>query len=158
MSTIRGGSVPIVISYRKVSKRPKVKTTRKFVGPIQIFRNIAVKAIEAFESVAYDVENEILEAGVTKVVHWAINVDDPWGINEQASLTASRLPDKPACGAHFEIVMLDPSLDMPEEDINNVRARRPQNHPIAAERIREALIRDGHYDPEAGPPPTPQGT
>lgn len=152
MTTIRGGSVPIVVSYRKVSKRPQVKTTRKFVGPIQVFKNIAVKMIEAVESVAFEHENEILEAGTTKVVHWAINVDDPWGINDRASLTASRLPEKPACGAHFEIVMLDPSLDIPEEEINH-RAQRPQNHEIAKERIREALIRDGHYDHEAGPPP-----
>lgn len=151
MSTLRG-TVPFVVSYRKVSKRPKVKHKRKFVGFRKLFRNVGGMFLSAVEDIAYETESEIVDAGKTKVVHWAVNVDDPWGINPQATMVATRLPEKPACGMHYEIVMLDESLEFPEEPVNGA-ASRPPNHEDALTRMRAALERDGHYDVEAGMPP-----
>jgi hypothetical protein len=100
----RGGTVPIVISYRRVSEKPKIKRTRRFVGFANVLRNVAVKAIEFVEEMCYETESEVLDAGKQQVVHWALEVDDPWGVNDESSLVAVRTLDKPACGVHCEII------------------------------------------------------
>jgi hypothetical protein len=155
MSTLRG-TVPFVVSYRKVNKRPEIKRTRKFVGIRQVYRNLVGLVLNTVEDVAYETDTEIDEEGLkTKVVHWAVNVDDPWGINDTATMVATRLPDKPACGMHYEIVMIDESLEFPIQTPGgeNGAATRPPNHDQALDRMREALARDGHYDAEVGMPP-----
>ena len=150
MSTLRG-TVPFVVSYRKVNKRPEIKTTRKFVGIRQMYRNLVGLVLNTVEDVAYESDTVIDEEGLkTKVVHWAVQVDDPWGVNDTASMVATRLPDKPACGMHYEIVMIDESLEFPIQAPNNGVASRPPNHDAALAKMRAALQRDGHYDPEPG--------
>lgn len=147
MSTLRG-TVPFVISYRKVSKRPKIEHDRKFVGIRQVYRNITGLVLNTIEDIFYETESKIVDAGKTKVVHWAVNVDDPWGINDTATMVASRVPEKPACGMHYEIVMIDESLEFP---IKSDRvATRPENHESALARMRETLQRDGHFDEVVG--------
>ena len=133
--TIRGGTVPIVVSYRKVTKKPVVKRTRAFVGFGQMLRNIAVKAIEFVEDVAYETTNEVLDAGEQKVVHWAIEVDDPWGVNPRSELVAMRVSDKPACGAHFEVISV-----MEEKD-ERERAREMSSGGRNGNDIPPALLR-----------------
>ena len=78
--TTRGGTVPIVFSYRRVTKRPEVKRHRRFVGLKNVVRNIGIKAIELIEDLAYETETEVLDAGEQQVVHWQLQVDDPWGL------------------------------------------------------------------------------
>lgn len=154
MSKPKRGSVPFVVSYKKVSRRPKVRTKRKFVGIRGVFKNVVGKVTNQIDEIFFTYEQEIMEQGVTKVVHWAIDVNDPWGVNERAGVVCTRLPEIPPCGTHYEITMLDPSLEHPPEPQPvNGAARRPPNHDEAARKMREALIRDGHYDYEAGPPP-----
>jgi hypothetical protein len=154
MSTLRG-TVPFVVSYRKVNKRPEIKTERKFVGIRQMYRNLVGMVLNAVEDVAYETDTVIDEEGLkTKVVHWAVNVDDPWGINDTASMVATRLPEKPACGMHYEIVMIDESLEFPIQTPGGINgsgvASRPENHEDALARMRDALKREGHFDPEVG--------
>lgn len=155
MSNPKRGSVPFVVSYKKVSRRPKVKTKRKFVGIRGVVRNVVGKITNEIDEIFFTYEQEIMEQGVTKVVHWAIDVNEPWGVNDRTGVVATRLPEIPPCGTHYEITMLDPSLEHPVETrVNGAQtARRPPNHDEAARKMREALIREGHYDPEAGPPP-----
>jgi hypothetical protein len=142
------------MSYRRVTKRPEIKRTRRFVGFRQVWRNIAVKAIEFIEQVAYDTETEVLEAGEQQVVHWAINVEEPWGPNNTARVVAYRTGgDKPASGATFEVITVEDPAQRNGNGTEPQVARRPRNHERARERIRAALQRDGHYDPEAGMPP-----
>ena len=147
---IRGGSVPITVSYRRVTKRPKLKRTRAFVGWRNVVRNIAIKAISLVEDLAYETTSEELEAGESQVVHWALNVEDPWGPNNTARIVAYRTgDDRPPAGASFEVI----SIEEPRQVDPDARAHRPPNHDQAAARIREALQREGHFDPEAGFPP-----
>ena len=149
--TVRGGTVPIVFSYRKVTKRPEIKRHRRFVGFKNVMRNLGIKAIELIEDLAYETETEVLDAGEQTVVHWQLQVDDPWRVDgRQAGLIVTRVDDRPACGANFEIVTID---DPADQDIDpDARARRPSNHGQARKRMREMLKEDGHYDPEAGFP------
>lgn len=149
----RRGSVPFVVSYKKVSRRPKVKVKRKFVGIRGIFKNIVGKIGAEIDEIFFTYEQEIMEQGVTKVVHWAVDVNDPWGVNERSGVVCTRLPEIPPCGTHYEITMLDPSLEEPVRRPNNgTAARRPPNHEEVAQKMREQLVADGHYDSEAGPP------
>ena len=104
MATIRGGVVPITISYRKVTKKPETQRTRCFVGLRGILGNLAIRAIEFVEEICYETTAEVLDAGEQQVVHWALEVDDPWGPNDESSLVAVRLPERPASGAAFEII------------------------------------------------------
>ncbi len=148
--TVRGGTVPIVFSYRRVTKRPEIKRHRRFVGWRNVFRNIGIKAIELVEELGWGTETEVLDAGEQTVVHWQLQVDDPWRIGRQAGLILTRVDDRPACGANFEIVTID---DPADRDVDpEARARRPANHEEARERMRDMLQKDGHYDPEAGFP------
>ncbi len=152
--TVRGGTVPLVISYRKVTKKPEVQRTRRFVGWKRMLANVAIKAIEAIEDIAYETETEVLDAGEQQVVHWAICVEDPWGLNDQSTLTAQRLPDKPAAGVALEVVrIIEKDSEVPfkgAEPRGAVAPRRPDHEKIR-ERFRAQLKKDGHYDPEIGP-------
>lgn len=104
---LRKGSVPFVISYVKVLRRPKVKQERSFVGLIQIMKNVVVKAIEFIEDVAFETNIEHIDPGQTVSVHWAIDVEDPWDMStgREKNLIAYRmLNDVPPSGVHFEII------------------------------------------------------
>jgi len=154
--TVRGGTVPLTISYRKVTKRPEIKKHRTFVGFREIGRRVVAGVIEHYLDLAYDVETEVLEAGETEVVHWALNVEEPWGPNNTSHVRCVRLPEKPAAGVSLEVVQIlgEGPLPTPEETV----AHRGPNHAAARRRMAEALQRDGHYDPEAGPPSQMEGT
>jgi len=147
---VRGGTVPLTISYRKVTKRPEIKKHRRFVGFREIGRRIGAAVIETALDLAYDVETEVLDAGETEVVHWALNIEDPWGPNNSSMMRCTRLPEKPPAGMSLEVVKIldEEGPPKPEEEV----AYRGPNHDRARARMAQALQRDGHYDPEAGPP------
>ena len=146
--TVRGGTVPIVFSYRRVTKRPVIKRHRRFVGWRNVARNIGIKAISLVESLAWETEVEELEAGEQTVVHWQLQVDDPWRIGTTAGLIITRVDDRPACGANFEIVTIEDEQEFDKDAV----ARRPANYKRARDQMRTMLKKDGHYDHEAGFP------
>lgn len=148
-TTIRGGTVPLVFSYRRVTKRPVIKRHRRFIGFRNVARNIGIKLISLVEDLAWETEIEELEAGEQVVVHWQLQLDDPWRIERQTGLIVTRVDERPPCGANFEIV----TIDIPDEEVDpDARAARPANHKQARERMRDMLQRDSHFDPEAGFP------
>lgn len=177
--TVRGGTVPITVSYRKVTRKPELKRHRRFVGFRRMMAAVAIKVIEAIEEVAYETEVEVLDGGEQQVVHWALDVEDPWGMNNVSSVRATRLPDKPAAGVSLEIVkIIDPDRPYEFKDAAPVGARaprRPDHDAIrarmreslapemgnsnngtngtngATDKLREALKAGGQYDPELGP-------
>ncbi len=154
---IRGGSVPITISYRRVTKRPKIERKRAFVGLTNVIRNLAIKAIEMVEDLAYETVSEELDAGESQVVHWALNVEDPWGPSNTARMVAYRTgEDRPPAGASFEIITIEEQQKhnpvTGEPLTGEETATRPANHDQARERMRAAILREGLFDPEAGPP------
>lgn len=154
-----GGSVPITISYRRVTKRPKIERKRAFIGWSNVIRNIAIKAIEFVEDLAYEVTSEELEAGESQVVHWALNVEDPWGPNNMSRIVAYKTgADRPPAGASFEVITIEPEDTTRYNPVSGEpvtgeeTAPRPPNHDEARERMRAAIRREGLFDPEAGPP------
>jgi len=160
MSTVRGGTTPICITYRKVNQKPVVKRTKRFVGWRQVARNVIGAVAEFFDSVAYEAKEELESVGEVAAVHWAVEVEDPWGVNSLSGLVAVRVPERPPAGVHFEIIKLDPNLrPAASEKVGDERpmvAASAVNGEQQAEiraRFRDALLKRGHFDPEAGPPP-----
>jgi hypothetical protein len=101
------GGVPIVVTYRQILKKPKIVRERRFVGALQMVKNLLAKAIELVEGVAFETTTEVLDPGQSVSVHWAISVEDPWDTTTGAEkgLVAYRmLDDIPPSGVHFEVI------------------------------------------------------
>jgi hypothetical protein len=110
--------VPFVVSYRKILRKPKLVRQRKFVGPVQLVKNILLKAVEFIDDVTYETTTETIDPGQSVAVHWAITVEDPWDVppGREANLIAYRMAgDMPPCGAHFEIISQPKQQAEPEE-------------------------------------------
>jgi len=97
---------PFVISFRRILKTPKITRSRQFVGLANFVKNCLVKAIEFVEKNAFETKTEVIDPGKSVVVHWAVNIRDPWETQTgEADLVAFRMDgDKPPCGAHFEVI------------------------------------------------------
>lgn len=153
--TVADGAVPFVITYRKILKKPKLRRKREFVGPIQLAKNIALRAIEFYEKLAYEESTEVIDPGKTIAVHWAVQVPDPWDIpiGQEVSLVAYRmLNDLPPCGAHFEII--SPAKEEPEFDdvLPCEEFRRPSDPAYSTRQVKtiddELIVNDDTEDSE----------
>jgi hypothetical protein len=157
-NVVQGGTVPIVMSYRRVTKKPEIKRTKRFIGLKRIIGTLAHRAIEWVEELAYEPETEVLDAGESEVVHWALQVNDPWDVGGQSHLVVTRLADCPPCGMNFETVRIEEPEPVVEQaqlgDEIPQHAPRRGNHDEARAAMRRMLLNEGHFDPEAGPPPS----
>ena len=120
--TIADGGVPFVVTYRKILKRPKIKRERKFVGTIQLVKNLIAKAIEAVEQAAFETTTEYLDPGKSVAVHWAVTVADPFDTRpgQEKPLVCFRMEnDIPPNGLHFEVYVPDAK---PHSDVDPGRA------------------------------------
>lgn len=164
--TVKGGRVPFVVSYRRITKRPVYKRIREFVGFRKVLLNLAIKALDFVEDVCFESGNEVVDPGEQSVVHWAVEIDDPWGVNNISHLAARKVLDKPGCGAHYEVIrIVDEKAEQAEakRQAESDRSSAPELSPLVAsavrkpeqekirQRMRERLLQDGHFDPEAGP-------
>lgn len=161
MRTIMGGTTPICITYRRSSERPVIKQKRRFVGFRQLVKNAFHLIADTFDSIAFETEEKLELSDDTVAVHWALEVDDPWGSDRESTLVAVRVPECPPAGQHFEIFKIDPSLGKkepqkrrldPADEVPTV-ARRANGVPQdeIREKLRAAIMNQGLYDPEAGP-------
>lgn len=146
-----GGTVPIVFTYRRVTKRPEIRRTKSFIGWKRVVGTLLYRAIEWVEELAYVSEITEISPGREQAVHWALQVEDPWSGDMQSNLVVTRMPDRPACGANFEIIRIEEPDAVPE-DGSPMRARRPANFEEARGRMREMLQREEEYA-DAGSPP-----
>lgn len=151
--TIRGGQVPIVFSYRRVTEQPTIKRIRRFIGWKRMFGTLLHRALEWVEELAYEVEREVEEAGREEVVHYALQVDDPWGPNHQSHLVVTRLPERIAGCLNFEIIQF--AQEQAQESDAPVHARRPANFEQARARMASMLEREEQFVPEPPLPPQP---
>jgi hypothetical protein len=114
--------VPFVVTYRKWLRRPKVTQTTRFVGVRQLLKNAWGMAASVIHDLAYEQTNEVKDPGKSVVVHWAIQVEDPWDIapGREANLVAYRMMgDRPPCGAHFEIISVaEQEAEQPSGDVS----------------------------------------
>lgn len=105
--SVDDSAVPFVITYRNIKKKPKVARTRKFVGAVQLFKNLLINALDYIDNVAFETNTKIIDPGVSTSVHWAVNIADPWDISpgRETNLIAYRmLDDVPPSALHFEII------------------------------------------------------
>lgn len=167
---VRGGTVPLLLSYRRVTKKPQIKRTRRFVGLRGIARNLAIKAIEFVQEVCYEIESEVLDAGEEQVVHWALEVDDPWGVNDRSTIVACRThgEERPAAGVSVEIVTFRPEVAGDDEDVvrptttpqptaHAPAARRGPEQEAVRARMRKALQAEMGSQQPSGGNGTPHG-
>lgn len=169
----KGGAAPIVIGYRRITKRPIYQRIRSFIGFRKIVLNLAIKALDFVEEIAFESENVVVEPGEEAVVYWAIEVDEPWGVNAVSELQARRVPDKPGCGYYAEVIRIVDKSAETQEAQRQAESTRPSAAPLSPavmaavqqhkpaqaairERMRERLRQDGHFDPQVPQdPPTP---
>ena len=168
---MRDGAVPFVITYRKILEKPKLERIRKFVGPLQLAKNLAVKAIELVENIAFETNTEVLDPGRSVAVHWAVQVEDPWDgtPGREMNLIAYRmLDDVPPCGAHFEI--LSPTVqpkarehdahdhyhEEPEIPATPPEWRRPADEAYAPRPVAPLSVESGDDEPVVILPSIPE--
>jgi len=149
---VKEGAVPFVITYRKVLRAPKIERSRVFVGPVQLAKNIALRAIEFFETIAYETETKVLDPGQATAVHWAVDIPDPWEDGGRELSAYRMLDDMPPCGMHFEVISPPPQIAQHQQEIvpeptQEKPVMAPPTPPLA-----QAPVRDQAYAPRAVKP------
>ena len=151
---VRGGHVPITFTYRRVTKRPEIKRSKSFIGWKRIVGTLVHRAIEWVEELAYEPRNEVLEAGKEEAGHWALQVEDPWGPNDNSQLVVARGPELCHGGMNFEMIRIEEPPEAAEiAEQEQAHARRPANFEHARSRMRDMLHREARYDDGAQQPP-----
>lgn len=149
--------VPFVISYRKILRKPKISRRRQFVGPMQFVKNMALKVIELLDDAAFETQTEVEDPGKSVVVHWAVNIEDPWDIapGREATLVAFRMMgDRPPCGAHFEIISAVEDHGESAGQTSEISPEELQSEGIGEDPLRPSFVRppDSAYAPRSVEP------
>lgn len=98
-------AVPIIVAKRQVRKEPKIVKKRRFVGFKQGFGTLVDKAIDGILECFWDVEQEVLDAGESHVIHYAIDVcDDPGAGAPELVVTKLVGKARPGCGVYCEVI------------------------------------------------------
>lgn len=98
-------AVPIILAKRKVKTEPKILKKRRFVGFKQGFGTLLYKAIDGILDCFWDVEQEVLDAGESEIVHYAIDVsDDPGAGAPELVVTKLVGRARPGCGFYCEVI------------------------------------------------------
>jgi hypothetical protein len=98
-------AVPIIIAKRRVMKEPRIEKRRRFVGFKKGLGTLLYKAIDSVLECFWDVEKEVLDAGESDVIHYAIDVSDTPGA-ASPELVVTRLVGRarPGCGVYCEVI------------------------------------------------------
>jgi len=137
---IRGeDGVPIIIGHRTVTKDPKIQRKRKFVGFKAGLTNLALRAIDNVLDSFWEPTHEVLEAGESSIVRYAIQVKDEPG-TDNPELVVTRLDGRavPATCAYYELVTKTPE---PE---------KPSVHPPTQPESKAKLVQDRPQRPTNG--------
>lgn len=99
-------AVPIIISHRLVTKPPQISITRNFIGIRKGLMRLALKTLEFIEQTFWEEVRDTLDPGESKVVHYAIDIEDDGMESEVSNVVATKLHgnDRPGCGLHLEVV------------------------------------------------------
>jgi len=101
-------SVPFLFAYRTVHKEPKIERKRRFVGLKAGLLALRDKAIDLVLESFWTTEQEVLDAGKSEVVNYAVEISDTPGASGP-ELVVTRLDGsaKPGCGIYCEIVKFE---------------------------------------------------
>jgi len=98
-------AVPIIIAKRQVKKEPRIVKKRRFVGFRQGIGTLLDKSIDLILDAFWDTEQEVLDAGESSVVHYAIDVmDDPGAGAPELVVTKLVGKARPGCGVYCEVI------------------------------------------------------
>jgi len=143
-------AVPIIIAKRFVKKEPKLIKRRRFVGFKQGLGTMIYKTIELFQECFWDVEQEVLDAGDSSVVHYVIDVSDDPG-SGAPELVVTKLDGKahPGCGVYCEVISPHP---LNEDYDAGETPHAPTQEESSARMVQPKKRRPDH----TGPLPPPQ--
>lgn len=107
-------AVPIIIAKRLVKTEPKIEKKRRFVGFKQGFGTLVYKVIDTVLDCFWDMEQTIIDAGESEIVHYAIDVsDDPGSSGPELIVTKLAGKARPGCGVYCEVISPFINTDMP---------------------------------------------
>ncbi len=134
-------AVPIIIAKRRVKTEPKIEKRRKFVGFKQGFGTLLYKAIDTVLDCFWDMEQTVIDAGESDVVHYAIDVSDDPGAG-RPELVVTRLVGKarPGCGVYCEVI--SPATN--DEAMEPFEPRPPEQEESHAKMVQPKLKRPDH--------------
>jgi hypothetical protein len=134
-------AVPIIIAKRRVKSEPKVEKKRRFVGLKQGFGTLIYRAIDTVLDCFWDMEQNIIDAGESDVVHYAIDVCDDQGAGGP-ELIVTKLAGKarPGCGVYCEVI--SPTIN--EEMVPPMDPRPPEQEESRAKMVQPKARRPGH--------------
>lgn len=132
-------AVPMIIAKRFVSKEPKINQRRRFVGFKQGLGTLVYKAIETIQECFWDEEQEVEDAGESKVINYAIDVIDTPG-QSAPELIVTRLEGEahPGCGVYCHIISPVPHNDM---DDGVIRPHPPGQEESGARMVQPKMKR-----------------
>ena len=155
-NVIEGSSVPIVITHHTVKRAPKIEVSKKFVGIgagiKRLITGLAIKAIETVDEAFWSEERTVLDKGDVRSVHYALDVETDETNPDTTAVIATKLDqDRPACGAHYQVVRIESQdkdvLEAPmpvvdEEGNNIVRAKATAPRPVPRNMRAPKVIRN----------------
>ena len=98
-------AVPIIVAKRRVTKEPKIVKKRKFVGIRQGLGTLLDKAIDTVLECFWDTQQEVLDAGESDVINYAIDViDTPGQGAPELVVTKLHGEARPGCGVYCEVI------------------------------------------------------
>lgn len=142
METKPTSPAPVVITYRKVFRRPKFNVESKFVGFRKAVHNVWLKIRAIVDDVAFETKQDLIDPGESKAVHWALHIERPWESGSRAGVVAIQIPgDVPHSGLHCEVISIveDGEEDAPIPARKNSNGTSVHDSDVARTRIREAL-------------------
>lgn len=150
-------AVPIIIAHRTVTQEPKVNRRWKYVGIKAGLKALAGKVVELVHESFWEPETEVLEAGQSSVVNYALQIVDTPGA-DQPELVVTRLEGqaKPGCGFYCEVINVahpEPSMQAPTHPESKAKAvgTRPKRGGSSQNVIKDMIGPDEPPDE----PPTP---
>jgi hypothetical protein len=134
-----GGSTPICVTYHRTPSAPRLKRTRRFVGLRQLALNVVNAIVDAIDDLAFETSEQLEMPDGAVAVHWAVEIDDPWGPDGESQLLAIRVPERPVASTNFEVFRVTAPVD------------RVNGHEQALrDQVSDVMRQRGLYDPEAG--------
>jgi hypothetical protein len=132
-------AVPIIVAKRRVTKEPKIVKRRRFVGFKQGLGTLLYKAIDGILDCFWDIEQDVLDAGESEIIHYAIDVsDDPGAGSPELVVTKLVGKARPGCGFYCEVISPCVNNDSPTD-----QPRAPSQKESVAKLIQPKRKRPG---------------
>jgi len=129
---IHDSVAPIVLTYRRVFRKPSFADKTTFVGVWGFAKNMGRKVAALLHECAYHTERETLDPGHSTVVHYSLNIRDPWDVTagEGELVATNHGPDKPPSALNFTVISMTAEA-MAQAHAADAAAAQPINTNLA---------------------------